>query len=746
MTHSRRNALKGLGAGVLSCVLPSKAVRLDARPRVLSGTDAPNAALEPQPAFPVPPHLGAQGHAGPRYPDATYGGESVKLENPAMRLMVYKRLTGWGWVEISNSAGELIAVLDHIGEVDPVLPGRAIPMRIEAQHYQLDKGEFGQRLTFPVKLIWYQTLVKSPWAVKDLLDPAIEGTVSITLEPEAPVAKLVYDLKPLTQLGARYFRGPWLKVGSGSFGVAKTDGIFPGVEWVVGDEWSSGTDWFQHPDALRMLPHPFKVSAPMMAISWKETGIGLAWNPLEPVMAGKRYLQPVYASPNSLDRANNQLMGLVMPSVAWGMEENKPPIHTTEDGPAPLELSPENPIHIEAEVFLAKGNCLNVMVDWVKRHGLPEPPTPRYPLADAMDRIARQYNTSIWYEGRGWGKRAEQASAYPPLFLEYYVRNGRDRETAKGLAEKLAWGRKQVESGKLKLGVGRSGFRAITLWPKEAQRAHGREILSYQRQDGSFAFDPEGRHKRPFFLYSDSIYKPLGMAGDTALDLSVQPAADLLVLAKSTGEGQFRTAARKALDYCLKMNMQRPEGGDWWETPLHSPNLLAAGHAANAYYLGYQAFNDSRYRERATYWVRSILPFTHLWQPEEVAEMYNTKPCLNMTLWYLSNWVTRHVQWEVLQSFAMSTDLGIDWGEIDPEIDWHRFQKGITIAAFRWMVDHNDSTHKATPPARDADLAKRGVLDTYYYDSHDSVKGSYGGALIEPAPIGVNLAAVLERE
>jgi len=40
-----------------------------------------------------------------------------------------------------------------------------------------------------------------------------------------------------------YFRGPWLKVGAGSFAAAKTDGIFPGVHWIVGDEWSSGTDW-----------------------------------------------------------------------------------------------------------------------------------------------------------------------------------------------------------------------------------------------------------------------------------------------------------------------------------------------------------------------------------------------------------------------------------------------------------------------------------------------------------------------
>lgn len=681
---------------------------------------------------------------GPVYTDAAYGGETVSLENPAMRLQVYKRISGWGWVEIGVPGGEPIAVLDHFGEADPVVSGRSIPVRIEAQSYRVEKGDFGQRITFPVQLVWYQTVAKSPWAVSALASPALEGTVSITLAPQAPVAKLVYDLKPLTTLGARYLRGPWLKVGSGTFGTAKTDGILPGVEWLWGDEWSSGTDWFQHPEALRVVPHPFKVAAPVMALSYHGTGIGLAWNPNARVMGDKRYLQPVYASPNFIDRANNHLMGLTLPSVAWGMEENTAPVHSTKPGPAPMEFRPGSPIRIEAEIFLVKGNSQDVIEDWVKRHGLPEPPSPRYPLADALERLARSYNTVLWHEGKGWGKTADQASPHPPLFLERYAKEGRDRATAQGLTEKLAWGRRQLESGRVK-GTGRSGLRAMSLWPREVQYAYGRELLSHQRGDGSFGFDPEGRHKRDlFYLYPDSIYKPLGVKGDTALDLSVQPAGELLILARLTGEEQFRAAARKALDYCLPM--ERPEGGDWWETPLHSPNLLAAGHAAVAYFLGYQAFNDLRYRERAIHWLRALLPFTHLWQPEEVTEMYNTKPCLNSTLWYLSSWVNNHVQWEVLVSLAQASELGIDWAKVDPEIDWHRYQTGITIAALRWMADHNDPAHKAKPPTKEVDLVKRGILDGYFYDVHDAVAGDYKGALIEPYSIGVNLAAILERQ
>jgi hypothetical protein len=218
------------------------------------------------------------------------------------------------------------------------------------------------------------------------------------------------------------------------------------------------------------------------------------------------------------------------------------------------------------------------------------------------------------------------------------------------------------------------------------------------------------------------------------------PAIELFVLAELTGEGMFREAARKALNYCI--NMRRPEGGDWWETPLHSPNLLAAGHAAIAYYLGYKTFKDQRYLEKAIYWIRSLLPFTHLWEPYELPQMYNTKPCFCATDWWLANWVDNHVQWEVLHVFAISYYLGIDWGEIDPEIDWHRYHKGITVAVLRWMIDHNDILNYNYP----LNLLRSGALDTLYADSHNSVTGVYGGGPIMPDVIAENIYAVFDEE
>lgn len=679
----------------------------------------------------------------PRYQDATYGGASFSLQNGAMRLHVHKRLTGWAWVEIFDHRDRLIAVLDHLGEIDLVGTGRLVPLRAEAGDYRIEKGDFGQRAIFPVRVRWYEALAGTRFANPDLAAPVIEGTVSITLVPDRAIARLACEYRPLKPLTARYLRGPWLRVGAASFQAAKTDGIFPGIEWLRNQEWSSGTDWMQHPHALRAVPHPFKVTAPVMALSYDGTGIGMAWDPRAPVLAGRRYLQPVYASPNFIDRANHHLMGLALPSVAWGMEENTPPVRSAKPPAFPLELRPETPVQLEAEIFLARGDSLDVLVDWVKRHGLPPPPAPRYRFEEALDRLARAYNTALWHEGKGWGKTPEEATPQPPLFLERYVKEGRDREMARQLEAKLAWARRELEARKIRAG-GRTGIRQFWLWDREAQVAYGRELLSQQHPDGSFRYDPEGRHKRDLAEIAAALLKPLGPKGAPALDITTQPAMELLILAELTGEREFAAAARRALDYCLKM--ERPDGGDWWETPLYSPNLLAAGHSAIAYYLGYKAFQDSRYRDKAIHWLRSLLVFTHLWQPEEVVEVYNTKPCLNQTIWFGSSWVDNHVQWEVLRTFAFSSDLGIDWSQVDPEIDWRRYQEGITTAVLRWMVDHADTTHKATPPPADAELVRRGVLDTYFYDVHDAVTGAYRGALIEPSTIGANLWAVLDYQ
>jgi hypothetical protein len=123
--------------------------------------------------------------------------------------------------------------------------------------------------------------------------------------------------------------------------------------------------------------------------------------------------------------------------------------------------------------------------------------------------------------------------------------------------------------------------------------------------------------------------------------------------------------------------------------------------------------------------------------------LYNTKPCLCSSDWYFANWVRDHVQWEVLETFALSTELGIDWSAIDTEIDWRRYHEGVTVAAFRWMLDHTIDNWLPHNLPDTLPLFQQGAFDACFADTHNTVSGNYGGMAIMPDVIAVNLLAVL---
>lgn len=668
----------------------------------------------------------------PLYRRTSYAGESTVLDNGHMCLLLFKRLGGWGWGEIRTAQGRHVAVLDHLGEI--MLRDQDIPMRLEAESFHREKTEEGERIVFDVKSLVVREKLQGTsfdeWMRYPLEHPCLVGQVTITMPTDQPIIYLKYRLRATGNYYARYIRGPWLRVGEGSFGAAKDDAIFPGVEWLLKDEWSSGTDWFKDPWALRAVPHPNKVAIPLMALSHEGVGIGLAWDPHQVATRWFNYRghvpQPVFACPNFVDRMSNNLMGLMVPDATIESHENQ--VYAEP----PLEVKNEQRVEFDAEVWLSTGNSLQVVVDYVKRHGLPEPPAPRWPLEETLHQIAQAYNTNLWHDGRGFGiPQLNQIGPQPPGFLDRYLRENADTPLARQLQEKVDWCRAQRRPA--------SGGEPS----REALVAQGRELLALQRDDGSFTFDPDGRHyRKDDFVVARSFIEPMGQSGDTALEITIGPARQLIELARQTNDAALRDGARKALEHCLPL--QRPEAGDFWETPLHAPNLLAAGHAAVAFYKGYELFGDQRYRDKAVYWLRSILPFTHLWHPEDVPMMYNTKPCLCSSDWYFANWVRDHVQWEVLAVFNDSTAEGIAWHEIDPEIDWRRFHLGITVAAIRWLSDHRRDDWRPHNIPGTLEAYREGRFDMCYPDTHNSTSGNYGGMFILPDPVARNIYGVLD--
>lgn len=668
-----------------------------------------------------------EGTRGAVYKRTSYANETVFLENEHITLNFYKRIKGWGWSEILTPSGKVMAVLEHLGEIK--LRDQDIPMRLVSESYTINHTSEGEQIVFKVKAVVVRDVLEGTsfdnWMVYPYTEPALKGTVRLTLSPSSPVVKMKYDLEATGNYYAEYIRGPWLKVGESTFGTEKDDALLPGVDWAINDEWTSGTDFFKDPWALRVVPHPNKVSIPMMAISHNGMGIGLSWNPNQVASRWFNYRahnpQPVFASPNFVDRKNNHLMGLMVPDASIEGHENE------VNAQIPLELKVGQMINFDAELWLSKGNAVAVLTDWVKRRGLPEPSEPRWSYTETLNRIANAYNTNFWHKGKGFGiiQRPEhKIKPNVPNFLNRYLKENKNTKLARNLSEKVEWSREQADKKTSNL-------------IKEGER-----LLNEQKADGSFVFDPDVITKDDFIV-ATSFIEPMGLRGETALDITIRPAIRLLEIGKQTRDQRFLDASRKALDFTSEM--VRPEAGDFWETPLHAANLLAAGHAAVGNYLAYEQFGDEKYKEKAIYWMRTLLAFTHLWQPEDIDMLYNTKPVLSSSDWYFANWVRDHVQWEVLAVFADVAKYNLKWDKIDPEIDWLKYQKGITNAAIRWMRVHTDKNWFPHNLPETYERFSKGEYDYAFADTHNSTTGNYGGMMIMPERIAENIYYLIDR-
>ncbi len=676
----------------------------------------------------------AQNDFKPNSRKHAWGGEYVTLENDFIQLNLFKRMDGWGWGELHSSDGKYLALLEHLGEI--MLRDQDIPMRCVATEYTKTSDERGEGVLFQVKSVVARDVLKNTsfdnWMRYPFTESALIGEVSIILDKDEPLIYLDYSLKATGNYYARYIRGPWLKVGEGSFGIDKDDAILPGVEWAIKDEWTSGTDWFKDPWAMKFVPHPNKVTMPVMAISHEGTAVSLSWDPTQVATRWFNYRahvpQPVFASPNFIDRMNNQLMGLMVPDATIEGHENE--IYAE----IPLELKIDQLINFDAILRVTNGKSTDVLTEWVKANGLPDPGTPRWPLEETLDRIANAYNTNFWHEGEGFGIYQRNTKARPnvPGFLERYVKENKKTTLAKELQLKIDWSREQM------------GDPSSDQDRKKSLTKRGDELLDLQREDGSFIFDPLGRHRgKDDFIVATNFIESMGPTGDTALEFTINPARTLLEIGQETGESKYTEAARKSFESC--MHMERPEAGDYWETPIHAANLLAAGNAAIGYYEAFQEFDEEKYLEKSIYWIRTLLAFTHFWETDQVPMLYNTKPVLSSSDWYFANWVRDHVQWEVLRVFAESASKGIHWGDIDPEIDWDKYQEGITVAVIRWMIVHTEDTWRPHNLPSTWPGYLNGDYDYCYPDTHNCTTGNYGGMFIMPDPIARNIYTILDR-
>ena len=701
----------------------------------------------------------------PKNTDALYAGESVSLENNHIKIIFFKRKAGvyesqkdgYSWAEIygPDKTGRLnkyLGVLEHFGEVD--IQGHIHPLRMDAIDHKLEKLPEGEKITF-------QLLLQIPEDACMVWDNhvAVKGKAEFFLPKNSHSVNYELYLQPDFMMYYRFIRGPWLKIGAFDDQLQKQDAIFPGMEWLKHDEWSSSIDFLAPSTALRVAPHPRKVTAPVMSVCVDSLTVSVSWNPYlgsTDALSRIRNPQPVFASPNFIDKRNEHLMGLIFPTSGSGMKEN----HLSADGNL---VFPGQGVRFQSSITVTKGNSLDALVHWVKKEGLPSPGIPRFDKEELTEKIAQAYNEHFWEESKGWSYHKvkedlmfhgtswylslgvnkvirDKPLCYVPEFVDYYLKNGKNRALKKDLKEKTEKNREKCHYKKRSAnGTRINGFPEMFDWYTDKQlRAFGAEILNWQSETGSFYYDHFGRHTTEHEKMARS-YRPLGQPGDSVLDFYMTSSILLLTLGEALDEEQFTKAGKKALD--VAMPLDRPEGGDWWETPLHTPNYYTAGWGAIAYYLGYKIFGEEKYEKRSIHFLRAQLPFTYLWTTDLFPMMYHTKPLYGGTGWRYMDWTDRCVHWQVISIINISRQLGFDWKEINPEIDWDTFQKGALYAGMRLLADHTDKEWRVH--SEDVNEAfNAGKMDMFVSDTFDPVNFMYGGLGVKIPPNALMMSLI----
>lgn len=466
------------------------------------------------------------------------------------------------------------------------------------------------------------------------------------------------------------FRGPEIFAGHKSSREKKTAALFPGLEFLEGDEPSSNTRDAAPPLNNKLVPHPYKITIPVMAVEVQKSVVGIAWNPLQTWDADAQNVSAVFASPNWYHDERNHLMALFLPTIPDWVAEN------TLIAKTAYQLTPEREITLECEI-IADGNAtiLEAITHWKEAFGAPKPLEP--PRSDEEELLLSRHGFmhTVWdSENRQSRHCVDWVSQNEPgfatlLWYDYLVTKSEEvKERVSEIAEKTiadvgaeglaARGSCHILSGEFPFYYGHIDA-AIGYYESEVQ-----PIIEAQSENGSWGFQP-----------SSEKTQILGKTDDVVLGTCAANALKLLKHARITGNKASLEAGKKALSYMDRFSV--PRGAQAWECPLYEPDILAAAHAIGAYVEAHEIFGNKTYLKRAEYWAETGDPFLYHWYlPDRPGMQFASIPVFGTTF-YTHSWLGVPVQWNGLVYAYYLQRLN----QYAQEDKYRQVAEGITVSA-----------------------------------------------------------------
>ncbi|MCX7993956.1 MAG: hypothetical protein N2651_09855, partial [Fimbriimonadales bacterium] len=480
------------------------------------------------------------------------------------------------------------------------------------------------------------------------------------------------------------FRFPDWRVGDGSFGEAKDEALFPGLEYLLGEERSSGSAFAAPPFDLRYSPDPYKITAPLMAVRWRTYLVSMEWDPTQGWSGVLRAPNALFASPNFLEAGANHRFALWVPSIPRWADEN------SQQAREPFRLLKGETALLQAtlQVRTDASEVIQAMESHLARVGMPSPPAPQRNDFAALQLTVQGLLNSYVASQKAWRHTNTGPIYYDPevalglwaLGHRLFPEDLRRRQAIEQVRAAID-ARPRGQQG-LEMAFYVGGLPSAL----ETEQKHVESVIQKQREDGSWAWQPDTPRHIVF-----------GKPGDSSSGWSGQFAARVGRWARMSLQPEARESLTRSLRYLAKQ--RRPEGAQTWELPLHVPDLLAAAYGVMTYLHAHALTGEAEMLRQAELWALRGTPFIYLWHTPDKPIMRGASiPVFGVTWLSQQPWFGVAVQWNGLVYANTLYRLA----PLVPERDWKRLADTITLCAVQqqeWVSDRRASREGFYPDA-----------------------------------------------
>ncbi len=674
---------------------------------------------------PIDAHLviGPPPKEAPDQPGAHIQGDTAWLQGNGIRLVLHKASFGFGiadlqvksdtWKTVARipRAGRLVTQTAHSGlevhqtnemiDLFGAAQAKGEALSITCREKDWDGANWTCVLTYSLR------------------DGGRNIGVTSTLRSDKPAKPLAFD-------------GPMLYAGEGSFGSAKDEALFPGLEWLDKNEESSNALVIKegHPHQIRYVPHPNMITIPLMSVHEGRVTVGLLWDAHQKWDGDHDRPAACFASPDRFgyEPTNAHLMGLFVPSVGaegqpW-VKMNDRQATTPYDLPAQRELTLSSILYARADA----PDALSAMDEWFRIFGVPQPSayprgTPEGEAAFSMQAYLKSLwvpEEKTWWTTRGAGKLLSPQGR-PMSFVHDLLKGAlvvQDQDPA--LAEQCRARANEV----LAVSPGVPAYSDSSFDYGDADNwligsaVQVPMLIAGQGTDGAWRFDANLKAGGVFKGYD---YHRLGPDKAAELGTCAAHARDLLRVARMTGSTEAYDAGIKSLRFMNRFRV--PRAAQVWEVMVQAPDILAAAEACEAYLEAYQYDGNKEWLDRARQWARGGLPFVYMWQDPKLPFLLGASIPVFGASCETGSWFGRPVQWNGLRHAEAMLKLA----RYDHSMPWEQLARLITASAMYQQSTNED------------DIA-------LWPDSISALDGSKAGWIFSPLQILDNLYTLTGRK